>query len=45
MKQSRGQGMIEYGLIIALVAVVVIATLVLLGPAIVRLLQGVITAL
>ena len=30
--RSRGQGMIEYGLIIALVAVVVIATLVLLGP-------------
>ena len=42
---NRGQGMIEYGLIIALVAVVVIATLVLLGPAIARLLQGVITAL
>ncbi len=30
--RSCGQGMIEYGLIIALVAVVVIATLVLLGP-------------
>ena len=43
--RSRGQGMIEYGLIIALVAVVVIATLVLLGPAIANLLKGVITAL
>lgn len=38
MRTSRGQGMIEYGLIIALVAVVVIATLVLLGPAINNLL-------
>ena len=37
--RSRGQGMIEYGLIIALVAVVVIATLVLLGPQIARLFQ------
>ncbi len=43
--RSRGQGMIEYGLIIALVAVVVIATLVLLGPAIARLLTGVVSAL
>ncbi len=34
---NRGQGMIEYGLIIALVAVVVIATLVLLGPQIASL--------
>jgi pilus assembly protein Flp/PilA len=38
MRQSHGQGMIEYGLIIALVAVVVIATLVLLGPQINNLL-------
>ena len=38
MKKSYGQGMIEYGLIIALVAVVVVATLVLLGPAINNLL-------
>ena len=29
---SRGQGLVEYALIIALVAVVVIATLILLGP-------------
>jgi pilus assembly protein Flp/PilA len=40
MKTSRGQGMIEYGLIIALVAVVVIATLVLLGPQIAHLFQS-----
>jgi pilus assembly protein Flp/PilA len=32
MGHSRGQGMLEYALIIALVAVVVIAALVLLGP-------------
>ena len=32
MKLMRGQGMLEYALIIALVAVVVIAALVLLGP-------------
>jgi pilus assembly protein Flp/PilA len=31
---NRGQGLVEYALIIALVAVVVIAALVLLGPAI-----------
>ena len=29
---ARGQGLVEYALIIALVAVVVIATLILLGP-------------
>lgn len=31
---EKGQGMVEYALIIGLVAVVVIAVLVLLGPAI-----------
>lgn len=29
---EEGQGMVEYGLIIALVAIVVIAALVILGP-------------
>ncbi len=43
--RSRGQGMIEYGLIIALVAVVVIATLVLLGPQISALFNNVISNL
>lgn len=33
-RNSRGQGLVEYALIIALVAIVVIAALVLLGPAI-----------
>lgn len=32
LRNSRGQGLVEYALIIALVAVVVIAALVLLGP-------------
>jgi pilus assembly protein Flp/PilA len=31
-REEEGQGMVEYGLIIALVAVVAAATLVLLGP-------------
>ena len=31
---SRGQGLVEYALIIALIAIVVIAILILLGPAI-----------
>jgi pilus assembly protein Flp/PilA len=31
-RRDRGQGLIEYALIIALVAIVVIGTLILLGP-------------
>jgi pilus assembly protein Flp/PilA len=31
-EQQEGQGMVEYGLIIALVAVVAIAGLIILGP-------------
>lgn len=31
-KRAGGQGMVEYGLIIALVAVVAIAGLIILGP-------------
>ncbi len=37
----RGQGLVEYGLIIALVAVLAIAGLLLFGPAINGLLSGV----
>lgn len=33
-KDEEGQGMVEYGLIIGLIAVVVIAALVILGPTI-----------
>jgi pilus assembly protein Flp/PilA len=33
-RRDRGQGLVEYALIIALVAVVVIGILILLGPAI-----------
>jgi pilus assembly protein Flp/PilA len=32
LRRARGQGLVEYALIIALVAVVVIAALILLGP-------------
>ncbi|MEO7002033.1 MAG: pilus assembly protein [Ktedonobacterales bacterium] len=34
LPRSRGQGLVEYALIIALVAIVVIAALLLLGPTI-----------
>jgi pilus assembly protein Flp/PilA len=39
--RARGQGMLEYALIIALVAVVVIATLALLGPQIANIFSNV----
>jgi pilus assembly protein Flp/PilA len=32
LKDENGQGMVEYGLIIGLVALVVVAALVILGP-------------
>ena len=38
---DRGQGLVEYALIIALVAVVVIATLILLGPQIASIFQNI----
>ncbi len=34
VRSERGQGLVEYALIIALVAVVVIAALIVLGPTI-----------
>ena len=45
LKNKKGQGMIEYALIIGLVAVVVIAVLVLLGPAISAKFQEIVNAL
>jgi pilus assembly protein Flp/PilA len=42
---NRGQGLVEYALIIALVAVVVIAALVLLGPAISSIFMNINSAL
>lgn len=34
VKNEKGQGMVEYALLVGLIAIVVIAALVLLGPAI-----------
>jgi pilus assembly protein Flp/PilA len=39
--RQDGQGLVEYALIIALVAVVVIATLILLGPQIASIFQNI----
>ncbi len=40
LRDEDGQGMVEYGLIIGLIAIVVIVALVLLGPRIRGLFQG-----
>lgn len=45
LSNERGQGMVEYALIIGLVSIVVVAVLVLLGPAISAKFQDIITAL
>ena len=45
MKDEQGQGMVEYGLIIALVAVVAIAGLILLGPKIKTLFEQIASSL
>ena len=44
-RSRRGQGMVEYGLIIGLVAVGVIAVLVLMGDQIGDMFQAIVTAL
>jgi pilus assembly protein Flp/PilA len=44
-KQEKGQGMVEYALLIGLIAIVVIAVLVFLGPAIADKFQEIIDAL
>jgi len=45
LKNKKGQGMVEYGLIIGLIAVLVIAVLVVLGPKIANLFQQVSNAI
>jgi pilus assembly protein Flp/PilA len=44
-KDEEGQGMVEYALLVGLIAVVVIAVLVLLGPAIAAKFQDIVDAL
>ncbi len=45
VNREEGQGMVEYGLILALVAVVVIAVLTLLGPAVGNIFSSVVSSL
>ena len=45
LQNKKGQGMVEYGLILALVAVVGMAALALLGPAVVAQFNAVTHAL
>ena len=40
-REERGQTLVEYGLLLALIAIVVIAVLLLLGPAISGIFQSV----
>jgi pilus assembly protein Flp/PilA len=41
--KEKGQGLVEYALILVLIAVVVIAILALLGPAIANIFQNIVT--
>jgi pilus assembly protein Flp/PilA len=43
--RQRGQGLVEYALIIALVAIVVIGALILLGPQIAKIFDNINSAL
>lgn len=45
LQNQKGQGMVEYGLILALVAVVGMAGLILLGPQVLATITTVTTAL
>lgn len=45
LNEEKGQSMVEYGLIIGLVAVVVVAVLILLGPQIADMFQNIIDQL
>ena len=44
-KDTKGQGLVEYALILVLVAVVVIAILTLMGPAISNIFSQIVAAL
>jgi len=44
-KKEKGQGLIEYALIIVLVSIVVIVVLALLGPAIANIFQQIINTI
>lgn len=45
LRRGRGQGLVEYALIIALVAVVVIGALIILGPRIAMIFDNISSAL
>lgn len=45
VNNKKGQGMVEYALLLGLIAIVVIAVLVLLGPAIAALFTRIMNAL
>ena len=45
VKEEEGQGMVEYALLVGLIAIVVVAVLVLLGPAIAAKFQSIVTSL
>jgi pilus assembly protein Flp/PilA len=45
LKREKGQGLVEYALILVLVAIVVIAVLALLGPAIGNVFSRIISAI
>ena len=44
-RNEKGQGMVEYGLIIGLIAIVVVNALVLLGPEIEKIFTNITTSL
>jgi pilus assembly protein Flp/PilA len=45
LRQEKGQGMVEYALLVGLIAIIVLAVLVFLGPAISAKFQEIIDAL
>lgn len=45
LKNQKGQGVVEYALLVALISIAAIAVMLLLGPEIIRIFQAVVTAL